>query len=76
MYTEIRMPRRGEVIAVPRLRVRLIEAVAVLARIPSDDVIAVVLNRNGHLTGRGKPLDTGTGLGAAQPSSHFLLQQK
>ena len=30
----------------------MIEAVAVLARISSDDIIASVLNRNGHLTGR------------------------
>ncbi|WP_157467716.1 helix-turn-helix domain-containing protein [Edaphobacter aggregans] len=31
----------------------MIEAITVLARISSDDIIASVLNRNGHLTGRG-----------------------
>ena len=47
------MPRRRRGQCSTQTSRELIEAVAVLARISSDDVIAGVLNRNGHLTGRG-----------------------
>ena len=53
VHTEIRMPRRRRGQCSTQTSRELIEAVAVLARISSDDVIAGVLNRNGHLTGRG-----------------------
>ena len=52
-HTELRMPRRRRGQCSTQTSRELIEAVAVLARICSDDLIAGVLNRNGQLTGRG-----------------------
>jgi DNA invertase Pin-like site-specific DNA recombinase len=52
-HTELRLPRRRRGQCGAQTSHELIEAVAVLARICSDDLIAGVLNRNGHLTGRG-----------------------
>ena len=51
-HTEIRLPkrRRGQRNATPP---DIVEAVRLLARIASDDVIAGVLNRNGLVTGNG-----------------------
>jgi DNA invertase Pin-like site-specific DNA recombinase len=53
VHTELRLPRRRRGQCSTQTPHELIEAVAVLARISSDDIIASVLNRNGHLTGRG-----------------------
>jgi len=53
VHTEIRLPRRRRGQCSTQTSRELIEAVTVLAHISSDDVIAGVLNRNGHLTGRG-----------------------
>jgi hypothetical protein len=53
VHTELRLPRRkrgGNNQQAPKV---LIDAVRVLARICSDDLIAGILNRNGMLTGRG-----------------------
>lgn len=52
-HTGLRLPRRCRGQCSTQTPRELIEAVAVLARISSDDIIASVLNRNGHLTGRG-----------------------
>src|SRR5215469_3107699 len=52
-HTPLRLPRRRRGQCSTQTPRELIEAVSVLARISSDDVIAGVLNRNGHLTGRG-----------------------
>jgi DNA invertase Pin-like site-specific DNA recombinase len=53
VHTELRLPRRRRGQCATQTSRELIEAVTVLARICSDDLIAGVLNRNGHLTGRG-----------------------
>jgi DNA invertase Pin-like site-specific DNA recombinase len=52
-HTELRLPRRRRGQCSTQTSRELIEAVGVLARICSDDLIAGILNRNGHLTGRG-----------------------
>jgi DNA invertase Pin-like site-specific DNA recombinase len=52
-HTELRLPRRRRGQCGTQTSRELIDAVAVLARICSDDLIAGALNRNGHLTGRG-----------------------
>ena len=52
VHTELHLPRRRRGQSSTQTSRELIEAVAVLARISSDDIIASVLNRNGHLTGR------------------------
>jgi DNA invertase Pin-like site-specific DNA recombinase len=52
-HTELRLPRRRRGQCSTQTSRELIEAVAILARICSDNLIAGVLNRNGHLTGRG-----------------------
>ena len=53
VHTELRLPRRRRGQCSTQTSRELIEAVTVLARIASDDLIAGILNRNGHLTGRG-----------------------
>jgi DNA invertase Pin-like site-specific DNA recombinase len=53
VHTELRLPRRRRGQCSTQTPHELIEAITVLARISSDDIIAGVLNRNGHLTGRG-----------------------
>ncbi len=53
VHTELRLPRRRRGQCSTQTSRELIEGVTVLARISSDDLIAGVLNRNGHLTGRG-----------------------
>ena len=53
VHTELHLPRRRRGQCSTQTPCELIEAIAVLARIASDDIIASVLNRNGHLTGRG-----------------------
>jgi DNA invertase Pin-like site-specific DNA recombinase len=53
VHTELRLPRRRRGQSSTQTSRDLIEAITVLARISSDDIIASVLNRNGHLTGRG-----------------------
>jgi len=53
VHTELRLPRRRRGQCSTQTPRELIDAVAILARISTDDVIAGVLNRNGHLTGRG-----------------------
>jgi hypothetical protein len=52
-HTELRLPRRRRGQCSTQTSRELIESVGVLARICSDDLIAGILNRNGHLTGRG-----------------------
>jgi hypothetical protein len=52
-HTELRLPRRRRGQCSTQTSRELIEAVGVLSRICSDDLIAGILNRNGHLTGRG-----------------------
>ena len=53
VHTELSLPRRRRGQSSAQTSRELIDAITVLARISSDDVIAGVLNRNGHLTGRG-----------------------
>jgi DNA invertase Pin-like site-specific DNA recombinase len=53
VHTELSLPRRRRGQCSTQTPRELIEAISVLARISSDDIIAGVLNRNGHLTGRG-----------------------
>ena len=53
VHTELRLPRRRRGQCSTQTPRELIEAITVLARIATDDIIASVLNRNGHLTGRG-----------------------
>jgi len=53
VHTELRLPRRRRGQCGTQTPRELIEAITVLARIANDDIIASVLNRNGHLTGRG-----------------------
>ena len=53
VHTDLRLPRRRRGQSSAHTPRDLIEAITVLARILSDDIIASVLNRNGHLTGRG-----------------------
>ena len=53
VHTELRLPRRRRGQCSTQTSGELIEAITVLARISSDDIIAGVLNRNGHPTGRG-----------------------
>jgi DNA invertase Pin-like site-specific DNA recombinase len=52
-HTELHLPRRRRGQCSTQTSRELIEAVRVLARICSDDLIAGILNRSGHLTGRG-----------------------
>jgi hypothetical protein len=52
-HTEVRLPRRRRGQCSTQTSHELIDAIEVLARICSDDLIAGILNRNGHLTGRG-----------------------
>ena len=53
VHPELRLPRRRRGQCSAQTPRQVIEAVAMLARISSDDISASVLNRNGHLTGRG-----------------------
>jgi DNA invertase Pin-like site-specific DNA recombinase len=53
VHTEVRVPRRRRGYNNGHTDKTLIEAVSLLARICTDDVIAGILNRNGHKTGRG-----------------------
>lgn len=53
VHTELRLPRRRRGQSNSQTPKALIDAVRVLARICSDDLIAGILNRNGMLTGRG-----------------------
>lgn len=53
VHTELRLPRRRRGQNNSQTAGTLIDAVIVLARICSDDLIAGILNRNGMLTGRG-----------------------
>jgi DNA invertase Pin-like site-specific DNA recombinase len=53
VHTELRLPRRRRGQCSTQTSRELIEAITVLACISSDNIIASVLNRNGHLTGRG-----------------------
>jgi DNA invertase Pin-like site-specific DNA recombinase len=53
VHSELRLPRRRRGQCGTQTSQELIGAITILARISSDDIIASVLNRNGHLTGRG-----------------------
>jgi DNA invertase Pin-like site-specific DNA recombinase len=53
VHTEVRVPRRRRGYNNGHTDKELIEAVSILSRTCTDDVIAGVLNRNGHKTGRG-----------------------
>jgi hypothetical protein len=53
VHTELRLPRRRRGQNNAQTPKALIDAVILLARICSDDLIAGILNRNGMLTGRG-----------------------
>jgi DNA invertase Pin-like site-specific DNA recombinase len=53
VHTELRLPRRRRGQNSSQTSHDVIEAVRVLARTCSDDVLAITLNRNGLLTGRG-----------------------
>ncbi len=53
LHTEVRLPRRRRGYNNGHTDKELVEAVSMLAHICTDDVIAGVLNRNGHKTGRG-----------------------
>jgi DNA invertase Pin-like site-specific DNA recombinase len=53
LHTEVRVPRRRRGYNNGHTDKGLVEAVSILANICSDDLIAGVLNRNGHKTGRG-----------------------
>jgi hypothetical protein len=53
LHTELRVPRRRRGYNKRHTDKPLVEAVSLLANICNDDLIAGVLNRNGHNTGRG-----------------------
>ena len=53
VHTELRLPRRRRGQNSTHTSPEIVEAVRVLARICSDDLLASTLNRNGLLTGRG-----------------------
>ena len=53
VHTELRLPRRRRGQNNAQTPKTLLDAVIMLARICSDDLIAGILNRNGLLTGRG-----------------------
>jgi len=53
IHTELRLPRRRRGQNNQHTSKEIVEAVRVLARICSDDLIAATLNRNGLRTGRG-----------------------
>jgi hypothetical protein len=53
LHTEVRVPRRRRGYNNAHTDKALVEAVSILAKTCSDDLIAGVLNRNGHKTGRG-----------------------
>ena len=53
LHTEVRVPRRRRGYNNGHTDKTLVEAVSLLANICNDDLIAGVLNRNGHRTGRG-----------------------
>jgi hypothetical protein len=53
LHTELRVPRRRRGQNKSHTDKALVEAVSVLTRICGDDLIAGILNRNGHKTGRG-----------------------
>jgi DNA invertase Pin-like site-specific DNA recombinase len=53
LHTEVRVPRRRRGYNSAHTDKGLVEAVTMLAKICTDDVIAGVLNRNGQKTGRG-----------------------
>ena len=53
VHTELRVPRRRRGQNSSQAPKEIVEAVRVLARVCSDDVLAGTLNRNGLLTGRG-----------------------
>jgi DNA invertase Pin-like site-specific DNA recombinase len=53
VHTELRLPRRRRGQNSSQAPTEIIEAVRVLARICSDDLLAGALNRSGLLTGRG-----------------------
>lgn len=53
LHTEVRVPRRRRGYNNAHTDKGLIEAVSILTKICSDDLIAGILNRNGHKTGRG-----------------------
>jgi DNA invertase Pin-like site-specific DNA recombinase len=52
LHTEVRIPRRRRGYNNSHTDKALVEAVSLLANICNDDLIAGVLNRNGHKTGR------------------------
>ena len=72
MHTELRVPRRRRGQNSAQTPKDLIEAVRVLARICSDDLLASTLNRNGLLTGRGNRWTRERVDGAPDPSSTSL----
>ena len=53
VHTELRLPRRRRGQNNAQTPKALLDAIVMLARICSDDLIAGILNRNGLLTGRG-----------------------
>jgi DNA invertase Pin-like site-specific DNA recombinase len=53
VHTEVSVPRRRRGFNNGHTDKGLVEAVSMLAKICSDDLIAGILNRNGHKTGRG-----------------------
>lgn len=53
LHTEVRVPRRRRGFNNGHTDKTVVEAVSLLANICDDDLIAGVLNRNGHKTGRG-----------------------
>jgi DNA invertase Pin-like site-specific DNA recombinase len=53
LHTEVRVPRRRRGYNNGHTDKALVEAVSLLANICNDELIAGVLNRNGHKTGRG-----------------------
>jgi DNA invertase Pin-like site-specific DNA recombinase len=53
LHTEVRVPRRRRGYNNGHTDKALVEAVSLLANICNDNLIAGVLNRNGHKTGRG-----------------------
>jgi DNA invertase Pin-like site-specific DNA recombinase len=53
LHTEVRVPRRRRGYNNGHTDKALVEAVSLLANICTDELIAGVLNRNGHKTGRG-----------------------
>ena len=76
VHTELRLPRRRRGQNSSQTTKEVVDAVRVLARICSDDLIAGVLNRNWSTDGTWQSLDKGTSDRAKKSSRNSLLLRR